>query len=249
MNNLKEKYEQFHKNARKQVKVVYYDNFTYKPVLTIIDKYLNKDMKVLDIGCATGTISLYMANKGNEVTGLDISQKAINAAQESAEILGFKKVKFFPENFLQSHIQEKFDFIVINHVIEHLIDDQKALQKINQLSHEKAILFIFVPAKKALIHNWRMKLFKKDIFDEEVGHLRRYNINDLATILKNNGFRILEINYQGGTIREFMYCFKFGNQFIRFASLPIIKHIVTFFDNITAKLFAYELYAVTRKDQ
>ena len=64
--NLKEKYEEFHKNAGIQRRVVSSKNFTYHIVFSVIDKYLQPDMKVLDVGCGVGTISLYVANKGNE---------------------------------------------------------------------------------------------------------------------------------------------------------------------------------------
>ncbi|GAH13533.1 unnamed protein product [marine sediment metagenome] len=63
----KEKYEEFHKNASIQTKVVDSKNFTYHIVLSFIDKYLQPDMKVLDIGCGVGTISIYVANKKDSI--------------------------------------------------------------------------------------------------------------------------------------------------------------------------------------
>lgn len=142
MSSIKEKYEEFHKNAGVQTKIVDKNNFTYHIVLSFIDKYLQPEMKVLDIGCGVGSISLYVADKGNEVLGIDISEKAVNAAQRSAEILGVKNASFKAINFLDTDLQEKFDFIIFNNVIEHLPDDESAPQKIYKLLEMDGILFL-----------------------------------------------------------------------------------------------------------
>lgn len=88
--NLKETYEEYHKNAGIQREIIGRYNFDYHFVLSFIDRYLRRGMRVLDIGCGRGTISLYVASKGNEVLGIDISEEAIDAAQRSAGLLGIK---------------------------------------------------------------------------------------------------------------------------------------------------------------
>ncbi|MCI5126573.1 MAG: class I SAM-dependent methyltransferase [Candidatus Electrothrix sp. AR5] len=45
--------------------------------------------KVLDIGCGTGTNAIWLAQQGFEVTGLDISDKAIALAKKNAPSTGY----------------------------------------------------------------------------------------------------------------------------------------------------------------
>lgn len=194
-------------------------------------------MKVLDIGCSVGTISLYVANKGNEILGIDISENAINIAQNSAELLGIKNASFKAINFLDTDLQEKFDFIICSEILEHLPEDKLALNKIHKLLTRGGILCIDVPTESAPLHRLRMYLFKKDAFDVSLEHLRRYSSNEIASILKNLGFKIIENQEIEGILRNFLFTNKVGNHLLFFIRLPIFKTFFTFFDNTLKRLF------------
>ncbi len=44
--------------------------------MSTLDKYIKDGMKVLDIGCGSGTSAFYFAkNKNIDITGLDLCQK------------------------------------------------------------------------------------------------------------------------------------------------------------------------------
>lgn len=62
--------------------------------------------KILDIGCGAGCHSLYLQEKGFEVTAIDISEKAI----EACKLRGLKNAKV--ENILDFET-EKFDTILL----------------------------------------------------------------------------------------------------------------------------------------
>jgi len=67
----------------------------------------------LDLGCGTGMKSIYLAQKGFEVTGVDISETAIRIAKENA-LKAKVKISFIVANatdlsFLKN---KKFDFIL-----------------------------------------------------------------------------------------------------------------------------------------
>lgn len=54
----------------------------------VIEAYSIKPGKALEIGCGTGTNSIWLAQHGFEVTGMDISQTAIAKAGEKAAAAG-----------------------------------------------------------------------------------------------------------------------------------------------------------------
>jgi len=66
---------------------------------------------VLDVGCGTGTDAIYLASKGANVTGIDISHEAIRIAGDKAEKAAVK-VTFMAGDFLDTEFEnERFDFV------------------------------------------------------------------------------------------------------------------------------------------
>lgn len=49
-------YEEFHQKTGPSLKIIERTNFTYKIILKTFDKYINKNEKILDIGCGAGTL-------------------------------------------------------------------------------------------------------------------------------------------------------------------------------------------------
>ena len=71
-----------------------------------------KPCKVLDIGCGEGFYSIYLASKGFDVLGIDISENAIKYAKENAEKAGVK-IRFKVMDLKDlSELNEKFDFVL-----------------------------------------------------------------------------------------------------------------------------------------
>jgi cyclopropane fatty-acyl-phospholipid synthase-like methyltransferase len=61
-----------------------WDNNQAPPEVIAIANELPKNGRVLDLGCGTGTSSVYLARQGFRVTGLDFSAKAIEMAKARA---------------------------------------------------------------------------------------------------------------------------------------------------------------------
>ncbi len=54
----------------------------------IVDKYLNEQDNLLDIGMGTGTFAIKAAKKGVMVTGIDVSEKMLTVAKKNIESEG-----------------------------------------------------------------------------------------------------------------------------------------------------------------
>ncbi len=86
--------------------------------------------RILDVGCGAGSHSLYLQEKGFEVTAIDISEKAIKACQ----LRGLKDARV--QNILELE-NEKFDTILLlmngTGIFGTLAETSKYLQKLKSL--------------------------------------------------------------------------------------------------------------------
>lgn len=68
--------------------------------------------KTIDIGCGEGFYSIYLASKGFDVIGIDISERAIQYAKENAASRGVN-VRFVAMDIADlEQLNEKFDFVL-----------------------------------------------------------------------------------------------------------------------------------------
>jgi 2-polyprenyl-6-hydroxyphenyl methylase / 3-demethylubiquinone-9 3-methyltransferase len=109
-------------------------------VLRLID-FPIENKKILDIGCCAGFLSIELAKKGAQVTGVDSSQYAVNAAVHNAT-KNQVTCSFIKQNFSIFHSEDKFDLIIAKDVIEHIQEDEKFLKKIASLLKEDGKVII-----------------------------------------------------------------------------------------------------------
>lgn len=82
-----------------------------KALVELVEKGRIKKGEALDICCGAGTNTVYLAKKGFQVTGIDISSKAIEYAVKKAEEANVK-IKLMVQNFLELPFEdEEFDFV------------------------------------------------------------------------------------------------------------------------------------------
>ncbi|MFC1627309.1 class I SAM-dependent methyltransferase [Patescibacteria group bacterium] len=247
---MKKKYDIFHKKSKTSFKVINNNNFTYINLLKIINGeilgQLNSKSNILDVGCGVGTISFYLAKKGFNIVGIDISSKAIKTARETASNLALNKNTSFSFGDIQSFKLKKknlFDLIICSEVIEHLKNDEKTLKKLHGYLKPKGILLVSVPSKNAPLY--RSGIAKK--FDKEVGHLRRYSIKELTKIVKGVGFYILNIKRAEGLLRNSLFLLKPLGKIIKYIKGPIV-YLVSWLDYLSLILFGEsQIFIVAQK--
>ncbi len=77
-----------------------------------------KPCRVLDVGCGEGFYSIYLASKGFDVVGVDLSEKAIEYAKQNAKKAGVN-IKFLAMGILDLK-EEKFDFVFEWSIMHHM---------------------------------------------------------------------------------------------------------------------------------
>lgn len=105
--------------------------------------------KVLDIGCSQGIGPILLGRLGKKVTGVDISQKAVDEANkelEQEEPKVKENVNFKKSDFLAYDVKkEQFDTITITEVLEHLVNPEDFIEKAKELLVDKGTLIVTVP--------------------------------------------------------------------------------------------------------
>ena len=140
----------------------------------------NVNGSILEVGCGTGRILLRLAQAGHTLTGLDLSEVALSAAQAKIEAAGLTQ-----RVFLQQADMRRFDlphkdfalaFIPLNTLMHcHTIDDQLAtLQAIHDHLQPgsktgpagQLIIDLFHPDPTLLAEAGGRLYFEEEIIDE-----------------------------------------------------------------------------------
>jgi len=129
---------------------------------TEVKEFLNAfSGKVLVIGCGSGKEVEYLSKRGCDVFGIDFSLEAIRLAQKEHPHL---KNRFFVEDMynLGTVITEKYDGIVANAVLVHLLDHNDMphiLRKMWSCLRDNGLCFIRVIEKEKLREEFDKHLF------------------------------------------------------------------------------------------
>jgi SAM-dependent methyltransferase len=100
---------------------------------------------ILDLGCGRGRHSLTLAERGYEVTGIDLSEEAIRVASEKADQKDLKNVRFILRD-MRNPLPEQFDSVVnlFTSFGYFRSDDEniRVLESVYQMTRRGGIFFI-----------------------------------------------------------------------------------------------------------
>lgn len=106
---------------------------------------------VIELGCHVGFQSIYLAELGHEVTGVDISSSLIHEANIRKNKLPGEisnKLIFIKSDILDLPDLGKFDTVLLTEVLEHVIDPFEIIKKSIEFMHPESILLISAPKKR-----------------------------------------------------------------------------------------------------
>ncbi|MGH8106927.1 MAG: class I SAM-dependent methyltransferase, partial [Arenimonas sp.] len=162
-----------------------------------LDYYLgiagNEPLKILDVGCAQGTLALKLAELGHRVTAVDIRQQFLEYARSRHED---GDIQFLQANVLEDELPGDFDLIFANQIIEHLVYPAELLQRLKNLLKPGGRLVVTTPngdyVKNGLPSyrdlgnpkDWEHMQFSAD----GDGHFYAYRSRELIDFFKASGF-------------------------------------------------------------
>lgn len=123
---------------------------------------------ILDGGCGTGSHAIPLAERGYDVTGIDLSEEMITNAKEKSNKSGLH-IDFNKMDLRKLKLNKKFDACVCMFaVISYLTDNESLIEALSNIrSHLKdGSLFIFDfwygPAVLTILPAAKMKIIEKD---------------------------------------------------------------------------------------
>ena len=145
----------------------------------------NKSASILDIGCANGGLLHCLKEKGyKNLTGIDITKICV----ENVKKAGFNA--FFGGIFnLEELGENKYDVVILSHVLEHVYDLQKTAKNLKQLLNPNGIIYIEVPDASRYSNYYVVPFY---YFDCE--HINHFDINSLKNLFEDNEFKCSTFN-------------------------------------------------------
>lgn len=169
-----------------------------------IDVYLDiagtAPLRILDVGCAQGTLALLLAERGHDVTAIDIRPQFLEYAK-SRYTQG--QVEFLAANALQDQLAGEYDLIFANQIIEHLVYPQELAERLKMLLRPGGELVVTTPNGDYIKNNlpaystlgdpreWEHLQFSAD----GDGHFYAYLAEELGDIFHNANLTDIEIRF------------------------------------------------------
>jgi SAM-dependent methyltransferase len=156
----------------------------YRKVSNMIKKYIDRDDKVLDVGCGAGDMLKLMKLDGYKyLTGLDPAQASIDKLLE-AGLLGIKgNIYDEPRNDMRG----EFDAIILSGVLEHLYNLNNAIKNLMlYLKRGGKILCVVPNALEYHLYSLPLPHYIN------IEHINHFSPNAIVSFFADNGFSLLE---------------------------------------------------------
>ncbi len=150
---------------------------------SFVKNFINPDDDVMDIACGVGYGSAYLAKKAKSVMGVDINQPSIDFAKK---IFTDSNLSYICMDATKVNFDKRFDKIVSFETIEHLVDDELFVKKLNESLKSYGKLICSVPNQTIFPYDKKIVPF----------HIKHYTVDDITSLLSRNGFVVEDIYFQ-----------------------------------------------------
>ena len=174
-----------------------YQNYQYN----LISEYMGKN--ILEVGSGEKGFTIQIVKNAKKI-------KRLISIEPSKTLFYLHKNKYKFPKYVSFHMKDlfkltpktfgTFDTIIFTHVLEHIKEDKKAIEKAYELLKPGGMILIEVPALQFLFST----------HDKLLGHYRRYNKKYLLSIINKRKIKVVDIWYQDfiGVLGSLFY-FKF----------------------------------------
>ena len=162
-----------------------------KKRIEIVLKLIGSGNKVLDIGCRDGSISRMIMEKGNTVSGVDVSTNQVSLAREN----GVEAYHVNADSALPFE-DGTFSLVFAGEVIEHVLDTDRFVCEARRVLSPGGKILLTTPnvasfGRRMLLGLGRNPYLENTLRDEDAGHVRYFTKGCLKKLLEWHGFNVI----------------------------------------------------------
>jgi 2-polyprenyl-3-methyl-5-hydroxy-6-metoxy-1,4-benzoquinol methylase len=146
------------------------------------EAFIRRDMRVLDAGCATGSLLGYLKESGwSHLVGLDPSPVATMRAKKTHGVDARSGSFIYPPEGIG-----QFELVVLSHVLEHLLEVRQALDSMVKLTKQGGYVYLEVPDAERYAD-----FLIAPVHDFNSEHINHFSARQLMEMMKNAGFEFV----------------------------------------------------------
>jgi SAM-dependent methyltransferase len=101
----------------------------------LLDRAIALDARIVEIGCGTGQMSLYLSRANRIVLGADLSRESLQVAASAARRFGLDRVRFLETDLHRPGLRTaSFDVVYSSGVLHHTPDPRRSFTRLVQLA-------------------------------------------------------------------------------------------------------------------
>lgn len=162
-----------------------FDKLRYLPLLVGFDSY--RDRRLLEVGCGIGTDLVRFARGGAIVTGVDLSETAIDLARKNFQLGGVPALDLRVANAeALPYPDESFDVVYGHGVIQYTADPTRLVRECHRVLRPGGEAIFMVYNRRSWL-NWLSKVMKVPLEHADAPILRKFSIGEFAQLLSPFG--------------------------------------------------------------
>lgn len=151
-------------------------NSTYQTIFRAVKRYIPEGARVLDVGCGRGELMRMLSKTGYDMYGCDTDDECVRMGSQYGRVQ-----KMAVENVSPDRFDEKFDCVIMSHVLEHVDDPREAVGHLESVSRGPIVISVPNPYYLPFIGN---ALFRRDITHVNRAHLRSWDWSHFRTFIE-----------------------------------------------------------------
>lgn len=145
---------------------------------------LDTGRRLLDVGSGSGYFVNHMKQNGYDVTGVEISDKAVQLCEKNFGIRARS-----PQELLEGKIEGQFDLITLWHVFEHVYTYDEYFKRFGEMLSSNGKLILALPNHTCYDSKFYGKYWAA--YDTP-RHLWHFSPNTLQQFAEKHGFRVIK---------------------------------------------------------
>jgi SAM-dependent methyltransferase len=115
------------------------------PFAQLLDRAIPGDARIVDVGCGTGQMAIYLARGDRTVVGADLSGASLRLGADAARRFGLERVQFVQTDLHRAGLRDaSFDVVFSSGVVHHTPDPAAAFATLARLARPGGTIVVGV---------------------------------------------------------------------------------------------------------